>query len=186
LPLDTGLFQPPASTTRDNPVTLVVTSDARSAEVRELARLLTGQGRRVAIAVAGAVAPIPGANLVNADDASQLARVLDGAELCVVHGSGAGVRATTLAAMLKGTPVAFAARADADLALSEATQFAWLPRADTSEGLGGLLREMAAAPGDVQARAADARAYAMANLSPQACAAKLMGVYLRTLENIAA
>jgi hypothetical protein len=190
LPLDTSLF---CGATRDDGLAVVVTSGDHHTEAADAVESLRRLRKTVVLAVAGAadeqsrsVARGAGCQLLNADDGAALATALNAAGLVVVCGEGAAARATAHAAMLSGAPLALTQRAAGEQLLSDAAQFAWFPPASASGNSEAFLRSLGATPQALRDRASAAQTWARSSVSPEACAAMLMGVYLRTLEEIAA
>jgi glycosyltransferase involved in cell wall biosynthesis len=124
--------------------------------------------------------------IVAAEDSSALAAVLAESRVAVVHGAGDGQRATISAAMLSGAPLALVeSEALRDL-LAQQSRIATAVDGASAEERNNGLRALLNNPGLLKEQAEAARIYALATFAPESCAARLHGVYLRALGDVAA
>ncbi len=138
---------------------------------------------RVGILAAG---PNGKTAFVSTSNREALAKALGEARACVVLGASEDQRATVSAAMLAGAPPAFLQGAPASDVLAEHFRLAvQLEGADFGERTTSL-QQLLSEPEGLKAQGDAARMYALSTLAPESCAARMLGAYLRALDDAAA
>ena len=124
--------------------------------------------------------------MVDSKDMPALAKVLSRARVAVVHQASDDQRTSVSAAMLAGAPLAFFDGSRSGEMLSQQNQMAIVLDGDSTEERLNGLHSALADESLLRAHAESARMYAVATLAPESCAAKMLGVYLRIVGDVAA